>query len=73
MAMLFGLGFGICIERAQVCFTSAFRDMWITGRGLLAKAIIIGMAVSAIGVFAFVQTGMSQKSCGQAPMPSSVV
>lgn len=61
MAMLFGLGFGICIERAQVCFTSAFRDMWITGRGLLAKAIIIGMAVSAIGVFAFVQTGMEPK------------
>lgn len=61
MAMMFGLAFGVCIERAQVCFTSAFRDMWITGRALLAKAIIIGMAVSAIGVFAFVQTGLAPK------------
>ncbi len=49
LAMLFGVGFGLLIERAQICFTSAFRDMWITGRTHMAKAIIIGMAVSAIG------------------------
>ncbi len=51
LAMLFGVGFGLLIERAQICFTSAFRDMWITGRTHMAKAIIIGMAVSAIGIF----------------------
>ncbi len=28
LAMLFGVGFGLLIERAQICFTSAFRDMW---------------------------------------------
>ncbi|XPE61930.1 hypothetical protein ACNKHT_12500 [Shigella flexneri] len=50
LAMLFGVGFGLLIERAQICFTSAFRDMWITGRTHMAKAIIIGMAVSAIGI-----------------------
>ncbi len=26
IAMLFGIGFGLLIERAQICFTSAFRD-----------------------------------------------
>lgn len=41
LAMLFGVGFGLLIERAQICFTSAFRDMWITGRTHMAKAIII--------------------------------
>ncbi len=25
--MLFGIAFGLLIERAQICFTSAFRDM----------------------------------------------
>ncbi len=45
LAMLFGVGFGLLIERAQICFTSAFRDMWITGRTHMAKAIIISMAV----------------------------
>ncbi|MBW7982768.1 selenium metabolism membrane protein YedE/FdhT [Enterobacillus tribolii] len=61
LAMLFGIGFGILIERAQICFTSAFRDLWITGRTHMAKAIIIGMAVSAIGIFSYVQLGVSPK------------
>ena len=59
--MLFGVGFGLLIERAQICFTSAFRDMWITGRTMMAKAIIAGMAVSAIGIFSYVQLGVEPK------------
>ncbi|WP_345889632.1 selenium metabolism membrane protein YedE/FdhT [Pragia fontium] len=61
IAMLFGLGFGLLIERAQICFTSAFRDLWITGRTHMAKAIIIGMAVSAVGIFSYVQMGAQPK------------
>ncbi|WP_279156129.1 selenium metabolism membrane protein YedE/FdhT [Obesumbacterium proteus] len=61
LAMLFGVGFGLLIERAQICFTSAFRDLWITGRTHMAKAIIIGMAVSAIGIFSYVQMGLPPK------------
>src|SRR5699024_5269084 len=45
---LFGALFGILIERGQICFTSAFRDLWIMGRSIMAKAIIAGMAVSSI-------------------------
>jgi uncharacterized membrane protein YedE/YeeE len=61
IAMLCGVGFGLLIERAQICFTSAFRDMWITGRTHMAKAIILGMAVSAIGIYSYVQLGVSPK------------
>jgi uncharacterized membrane protein YedE/YeeE len=61
LAALFGIAFGILIERAQVCFTSAFRDMWITGRTKMARAIILGMAVSAIGIFSYVQLGVAPK------------
>ncbi|HCL87187.1 MAG TPA: YeeE/YedE family protein [Comamonadaceae bacterium] len=60
-AALFGLAFGLIIERAQVCFTSAFRDLWLTGRTQMAKAIIFGMAVSAIGVYGYAQLGLDQK------------
>ena len=60
-AALFGLAFGLIIERAQVCFTSAFRDLWITGRTQMAKAIIAGMAVGTIGVYSYVQLGMDPK------------
>ena len=61
LAALFGLAFGLIIERAQVCFTSAFRDLWITGRTQMAKAILAGMAVSAIGVYSYVQLGVAPK------------
>nr|WP_293766010.1 selenium metabolism membrane protein YedE/FdhT [uncultured Aquitalea sp.] len=61
LAVLFGLGFGLLIERAQICFTSAFRDLWLTGRTQMAKAIVAGMAVSAIGIFSYVQLGVAPK------------
>lgn len=61
LAAMFGLAFGLIIERAQICFTSAFRDLWLTGRTQMAKAIIVGMAVSTIGVFSYVQLGVAPK------------
>ncbi|WP_301108762.1 selenium metabolism membrane protein YedE/FdhT [Sporosarcina sp.] len=48
LGAMFGLFFGILIERGQICFTSAFRDLFLVGRSVMAKAIIIGMAVSSI-------------------------
>ncbi|RBQ28657.1 selenium metabolism membrane protein YedE/FdhT [Aliarcobacter vitoriensis] len=61
MAMLFGASFGLIIAKAQICFTSAFRDIFTTGRSELAKAIIIGMAVATLGVFAFIMMGQPAK------------
>jgi hypothetical protein len=61
LAALFGLAFGLIIERAQICFTSAFRDLWLTGRTQMAKAILLGMAVSAIGIYGYVQAGLPPK------------
>lgn len=52
VAALFGAGFGILIERGQICFTSAFRDLWISGRATMTKAIIVGMAVSSVATLA---------------------
>ncbi|MBE2894401.1 selenium metabolism membrane protein YedE/FdhT [Spirabiliibacterium falconis] len=66
-AMLAGVGFGLLIERAQICFTSAFRDLWLTGRGLMLKAIIYGMLISTIGIFSYLQLGMTPKIMWAAP------
>lgn len=67
LAALFGLAFGLIIERAQICFTSAFRDLWLTGRTVMTKAIIVGMAVSAIGVYSYVQLGVAPKTFWAGP------
>ena len=61
MAMLFGAAFGLIIAKAQICFTSAFRDIFTTGRSELAIAIVIGMAVSTIGVFSYIMIGSPPK------------
>ncbi|WP_404319317.1 selenium metabolism membrane protein YedE/FdhT [Malaciobacter canalis] len=61
MAMLFGSAFGLAIAKAQICFTSAFRDIFTTGRSQMAKAIVIGMAVATIGVFSYITMGQPAK------------
>ncbi|RXI44699.1 hypothetical protein CRU99_04965 [Malaciobacter mytili] len=61
MAMLFGSAFGLAIAKAQICFTSAFRDIFTTGRSQLAKAIVIGMAVATLGVFSYIMMGQPPK------------
>lgn len=48
LGALFGLAFGVLIERGQICFTSAFRDLFLVGRSIMAKAIIAGMAISSV-------------------------
>lgn len=55
-----GALFGILIERGQICFTSAFRDMWISGRAVMSKAIAVGMMISVVITFIYIQTGATQ-------------
>jgi uncharacterized membrane protein YedE/YeeE len=43
-----GLGLGYAIQRSRFCFTAAMRDPALTGSTKVAKALIIGLAVSTI-------------------------
>ncbi|QOY51131.1 selenium metabolism membrane protein YedE/FdhT [Candidatus Sulfurimonas baltica] len=61
LAMLFGGAFGLIIAKAQVCFTSAFRDIFTTGRSQMARAIVLGMLVSSIGIFSYIMIGVPPK------------
>lgn len=54
IAAVFGAAFGILIERGQICFTSAFRDLWVSGRATMTKALAFGMAVATIVTFIFI-------------------
>jgi uncharacterized protein len=57
LAGIFGAVFGLLIQRGQICFTSGLRDLWLTGRSTLAKAIILGMAIQTIGTAIFIYKG----------------
>ncbi|HLI29263.1 MAG TPA: selenium metabolism membrane protein YedE/FdhT [Chloroflexota bacterium] len=49
VVMLFGVGFGLVIERGRICFTNAFRELWITRQGHLARALALAMMVATVG------------------------
>lgn len=57
LGLLFGLMFGILLERGQICFTSALRDLWLFNSTNMLKAIIVGMAVSSALTFIFIAQG----------------
>lgn len=61
IAMLFGGAFGLIIAKAQICFTSAFRDIFTTGRSQMARAVVLGMIVSSIGIFSYIMIGVPPK------------
>ncbi|HYL79179.1 MAG TPA: YeeE/YedE family protein [Candidatus Acidoferrum sp.] len=46
---LFGIAFGIVLQRSRFCFASGFRDLFLFGEGRVLKGIIIGMAVATVG------------------------
>lgn len=52
--MLFGLAFGVILQRAGFCFTASFRDLFTSGDGRLARGVIIAMAIAMLG-FAILQ------------------
>lgn len=57
LASLFGFAFGFLIQKGQVCFTSAFRDLWLIGRPNVAKALVMGIAVQTLITAAFLAKG----------------
>ncbi|WP_345796458.1 selenium metabolism membrane protein YedE/FdhT [Castellaniella sp. MT123] len=61
LAVVFGLFFGGVIERAQICFTSAARDLWTTGRTKIAHGILLGMIVACFGTFGAIALGVAPK------------
>ncbi|MCL6598508.1 MAG: selenium metabolism membrane protein YedE/FdhT [Alicyclobacillus macrosporangiidus] len=58
LAALFGAAFGVLIQRGQICFTSGLRDLWLFGKGKMAKAILAGMAVQTVGTAVFIDKGV---------------
>lgn len=61
IAAVFGFGFGFLIQKGQICFTSAFRDLWLLGRASMAKALVWGMLVQTLIITVFLMKGMPAK------------
>ncbi|WP_120945820.1 selenium metabolism membrane protein YedE/FdhT [Helicobacter sp. L8] len=66
-ALGFGLGFGFIVARAQICFTNAFRDLFLWGKSGMVCALVVGMMVSSIGVFSYINLGVPPKIMWASP------
>lgn len=49
MMWVFGILFGITLQRSRFCFTAAVRDPALTGATSLAKSVIIAIAITTAG------------------------
>lgn len=61
LALLFGFIFGFIISRAQICFTSCFRDLFLFGRSIATHGAIIGMLIASLIAFSFILLGHQTK------------
>jgi uncharacterized membrane protein YedE/YeeE len=51
---VFGLSFGIILQRSRLCFASGFRDLFLLHDAGNLRAILTGLALACVG-FAFIQ------------------
>lgn len=49
IAWIFGVGFGVVLQKSRFCFTAAFRDPVLTGGTSLSKAVLLALAVALVG------------------------
>jgi uncharacterized membrane protein YedE/YeeE len=54
ISWIFGIGFGVVLQKSRFCFTAAFRDPILTGSTSLSKAVLVALAVALVG-FSFIQ------------------
>ncbi|HWU38174.1 MAG TPA: YeeE/YedE family protein, partial [Candidatus Acidoferrum sp.] len=66
---LFGIGFGIILQRSRFCFASGFRDLFLFGDGRALKGIIIGMGVATIG-FTLIMSKLIADPLASASLPA---
>ncbi|RRJ64397.1 YeeE/YedE family protein [Paenibacillus oralis] len=55
---------GFVMQRGRFCLTGGFRDMYLTKNNRMFYALLIAIAVQAIGIFALAQFGVIEFSAG---------
>lgn len=59
LVLLFGFGFGFLIARGEICFTAAFRDLFLLGRSNYALAFILAMLIASVLIFGYIELGIA--------------
>ncbi|MDO5088450.1 MAG: YeeE/YedE thiosulfate transporter family protein [Leptotrichiaceae bacterium] len=46
---IFGIAFGMILQRSRFCFTAAFRDPVLTGSTSLTRAVLLAISIGTVG------------------------
>ncbi|TCL69406.1 hypothetical protein EDC14_1012103 [Hydrogenispora ethanolica] len=63
VAWIFGVAFGVVLQKSRFCFTAAFRDPILTGGTSLSKAVLTAISIALAG-FAVIQLFALQSGKG---------
>ena len=62
--LLCGVLLGFVMQRGRFCLTGGFRDMYIAKDNRMFYALLIAIAVQAVGVYALISAGVFEYSAG---------
>ncbi|MCK9485553.1 MAG: YeeE/YedE family protein [Dehalococcoidia bacterium] len=68
-----GLGVGLVLQRSRLCFTSAFRDLFLLGQGRTARGIIVGLIVATLGFGMVMATVIPNPGSGVLPADAHIL
>ncbi|WP_286349032.1 selenium metabolism membrane protein YedE/FdhT [Helicobacter felistomachi] len=66
-ALCFGAFFGFVVSKGQICFTTAFRHLFVHKQNAQAQALVWAMAVGSVGIFVCLQLGAHSKIMWASP------
>lgn len=64
---VFGLAFGVILQRSRLCFNSAFRDLFLIRNGKTMRAILLGVGVATLGFAVIEQKLVPNPTFGALP------
>ncbi|QTX04787.1 YeeE/YedE family protein [Agromyces archimandritae] len=71
--LVIGVILGYLFQRGRFCVTGAFRDVWLSGSTRMLSALVVVIAVHAVGLFALQSAGVIQLGTGPFPWLASIV
>lgn len=68
-----GLGVGFVLQRSRLCFTSAFRDLFLLGQGRTMRGLLVGLIVATLGFAMVMATIIPNPTLGATPNDAHIL
>ena len=70
---LFGLAFGVILQRSRLCFASGFRDIFLMHDASTMRALAVGIGIATVGFWLVMQMMVPNPASGALPAAVHVI